>query len=282
MCVRMVLLECVKSWYFVKSKLGVIIFIIIKVITLFLTLCFTLQVKNMLLALEMTIDEGLRLNFREVGMVHREWDRRETSSFVIESEVYGREEDKEKIVEMLLSCEGNQGGKVSCISIVGMAGIGKTTLAQLVYNDVRVTQHFDAKVWIFVSDLFNVKNIMMTVIESLTKDKCHHLNMDALHSAAWHLLHKKRYLIVLDDVWTEDQDDWDKMRPLLRGGIDGSKILITTRSRKVALMMGSRSFPFYLNGLSEDACWFLFMRRAFQEGDEENHPTLLPIGQQNC
>ena len=111
------------------------------------------------------------------------------------------------------------------------------TLAQLAYDDERVIQHFDARMLIFVSDDFNVKKIMKTVIESATKEECKFLEIDLLQSWCWHLLHKKRYLIVLDDVWTEEHEDWDELKPLFRGGVDGCKIILTTRSKKVAFMM---------------------------------------------
>ncbi|PON93742.1 NB-ARC domain containing protein [Trema orientale] len=244
------------------------------------------KVKDMLYALEKAVEVGLHLNLRESVTNNREWDRRETSSFVVESEVYGRQEDKEKIVELLLSSEATiQGGgggdlTVSCIPIIGLGGLGKTTLAQLAYNDLKVIQHFDVRVWVFVSDHFDVKNIMTTVIESLTNNRCHYSNMDALHSSVRSLLHNKRYLIVLDDIWTEDHDDWDKLRPLFRCGVDGSKILITTRSKRVAFIADSPTFPHYLEELSEDACWSLFIHRAFQRGEEQKYPTLLPIGEQ--
>ncbi|PON93750.1 NB-ARC domain containing protein, partial [Trema orientale] len=78
--------------------------------------------------------------------------------------------------------------------------------------------------------------------------------MDALHLSARSLLRNKRYLIVLDDVWTEDQDDWDKLRPLFCGGVDESKILITTRSIRVAFVPNLPMFPYNLKELSEDAC----------------------------
>ncbi|KAL5563208.1 hypothetical protein UlMin_032955 [Ulmus minor] len=237
------------------------------------------KVRKMLNELEKVSDEGLRLNLRESSRVHGQWFRRETSSFVVESEVYGREEDKEKVVELLLSCEANQKRRISGLAIVGMGGLGKTTLAQLAYNDEKVTQRFDVKIWVFVSSQFDVKNIMMSIIVFLTKDRCHYSNMDALHSEVFSLLRKKRYLIVLDDIWTEDLDDWDKLRPLFNGDVGGSKILITTRSTKVAQMMDCQTFLYQLKGLPEEACWSLFKQCAFQRGEEEEHPNLLPIGE---
>ncbi|KAF3435842.1 hypothetical protein FNV43_RR22934 [Rhamnella rubrinervis] len=156
----------------------------------------------------------------------------------------------------------------------------KTTLAQLVFNDQRVTEHFDVKIWVFVSDHFDAKNIMMSVVEYLSKEKCHYSSLGALHWAVRDLLQGKRYLVVLDDVWTENQGDWDKLEPLFRGVTEGSKIVITTRCKRVALMINSPASPYYLEGLSEDACSSLFMQRAFQPGEENNHPDLLPIGRE--
>lgn len=239
------------------------------------------KVKETIRALEMTAVEGLRFNLKEGSIVHREWDRRpETSSFGLEQRVLGREKDKEEIVKLLLSCERSRGGEASCIPIIGMGGLGKTTLAQLAYNDHEVKRHFDVQVWVFVSDQFDVKNIMRTVIESLSKDKCHYPTLDALYSEVRNLLQNKRFLIVLDDVWTENSNDWDQLRPLFTAGSDGSKILVTTRSQKVALMADSPNSMYSLKALSDDACRSLLLQRAFPQGDEEKHPTLLPIGEQ--
>ncbi|XP_037491101.1 LOW QUALITY PROTEIN: disease resistance protein RGA2-like [Jatropha curcas] len=195
-------------------------------------------------------------------------------------EVHGREKDKEKIVQLLLSRVANLEGYPAVIPIIGIGGIGKTTLAQLAYNDEIATQHFDVKTWVFVSENFDVKRIMKAIIESATKERCKFTETDVIRSKLLDLLHKKRCLIVLDDVWTEDLDDWEKLRPLFRGGDVGSKIIITTRSIKVGMILDSPTFPYYLEVLDEEDSWTLFRQRAFRVGEEENYPNLLPIGKQ--
>ncbi|PON39780.1 NB-ARC domain containing protein [Parasponia andersonii] len=242
----------------------------------FLNRKYANKVKETLRELEKAVDEGLGINLRESVADSGEWEcRRETSSFVVESDVYGSEEDKEKALP-----KEDEEEQVSCIAIIGMGGLGNTTLAQLAYSDEKLIRHFDVQVWVFVSDHFDVKNIMTTVIESLTKDESYNSNVDALQFSVLSLLRYNRCLIVLDDVWTEDQDDWDKLRSLFRGGVNGSKILITNRSKRVAFVPNLPMFPYNLKELSEDACRSLFTQRAFRQGEEAKHPTLLPIGQQ--
>ncbi|XP_057991274.1 putative disease resistance protein RGA1 isoform X2 [Hevea brasiliensis] len=231
------------------------------------------RLRLMLQELENTAVEGSKFHLRQGSMQSK---RRETGPFIIESEIYGRKEDKEKIVKLLLSNEGC----VSFIPIVGIGGLGKTTLAQLAHNDEEVTRYFDVKIWVFVSDDFDVQRIMMAIIESATMDKCDSLAMNVLQSKIWALLHKKRYLIVLDDVWIEDHEEWDKLEPLLRAGIDGSKIIVTTRSKKVAFLTTFPTIPYYLKGLAEEDCWKLFKSRAFLQGEEDQYPKLLAIGKE--
>ncbi|PRQ24169.1 putative P-loop containing nucleoside triphosphate hydrolase [Rosa chinensis] len=168
------------------------------------------HIKEMLLALETTVNEGLvKFTFTRPNMVDRRSSVWETSSFVIKSQIYGRDQDKDKVVKLLLSSQAHQEGYASCIAIVGIGGIGKTTLAQLAYNDERVIQNFDVRMWIYVSDDFNVKKIMKTIIESVTNDECRFSDIELLQSQLWRLLHNKRYLLVLDDVWTSHHNDWD-------------------------------------------------------------------------
>ncbi|CAL8175692.1 unnamed protein product [Prunus armeniaca] len=242
------------------------------------------KVRKILKKLEMIVGEGSsKLKIRDTQPISdQRSDQRETSSFV-DSRIHGREDDKEKLVKLLLSSQTNyQEGYsyATCIPIIGIGGIGKTTLAQMSYNDERVIQHFDVRMWIFVSSNFNIKKIMKTIISSLTSGICKLSEIELLQSQISQLLQKKRYLIVLDDIWTEDQDDWDKLKPLFRGGVDGCKIIVTTRSKKVPYMMDFPNSSICLNGLTDDDCWELFKQRAFARGEEEKHPNLSLIGKQ--
>ncbi|KAL4277937.1 hypothetical protein GQ457_03G034690 [Hibiscus cannabinus] len=206
--------------------------------------------------------------------------KRETGSFVVEPEVIGREEDKAKIIQtLLLTTERKEDKFVSVIPIVGLGGIGKTTLAQTVYNDERVMRNFELRMWVSVNGDFSVRKILNLTMESATRRRCDdQLGMDALQFQLRELLLDKRYLLVLDDVWNEDEDEWDKLKTLLSFGAEESRVIVTTRSAKVATIVGTVS-SHLLKGLSDDECWDLFKQRAFAHGQKDN-PNLFPIGKQ--
>ncbi|XP_008219172.1 PREDICTED: putative disease resistance protein RGA3 [Prunus mume] len=166
-------------------------------------------------------------------------ERRETGPFVDESKVFGRDEDVEKIVEMLLSGSGPQ---VPVIPIVGFGGMGKTTLAQLVYNDPRVRKHFELEMWVSVNKNFNPKKIINEMLGYVTKE-------------------------------------WDKLIDPLKGTPDGSRSILTTRSEAVAAITSAFP-PYHLEALSKDDCWNLFKQRAFADGGEDEFQSLLTIGEQ--
>ncbi|MBA0775363.1 hypothetical protein Gotri_010515, partial [Gossypium trilobum] len=199
-------------------------------------------------------------------------EKRETGPDVDESQVHGRAEDVKKIVDLLLS----SGADTWVIPIVGIGGIGKTTLAQLVYNDPRLDGHFDKKIWVSLYDSFSTKRLLTEILECLTEHRCESFHMGVLQSQLRDSLYGKRYLLVMDDVWGDDQEEWDKVRSLLRCGAEGSKIIVTTRTERVASIM-SNAPSHLLEGLAKDACWTLFKQQAFAYGEENDFPNLLPI-----
>ncbi|XP_058079923.1 putative disease resistance protein RGA3 [Magnolia sinica] len=179
-------------------------------------------------------------------------------------------------MELLISKDN--GEDVTVIPIVGMGGLGKTTLAQLAFNDERAVKHFELSMWVCVSDDFSVSRVTKDILESASDNKCDLQNMDQLQRHLREKLSGKKFLLVLDDVWEENSENWDQLKQLLRGGARGSKIIVTTRSKKVASIMGTIP-SLHLTTLSEADCWSLFKQRAFVHGRQE-HPNLVMHGKE--
>ncbi|XP_028116203.1 putative disease resistance protein RGA3 [Camellia sinensis] len=202
---------------------------------------------------------------------------RETSSIITEPQLYGRDEDKEKIVKFLVK-DVYDSEDVSVYPILGIGGLGKTTLAQMAFNDERVKPHFDSKIWVYVSQDFDVKRVIKATIESANEKACEAVDLDSLQRKLRDMLNGKRYLIVLDDVWDEDPDKWDAFKYSLACGSKGASVIVTTRVDKVASIMGTIS-PHRLSVLSKEDCWLLFRQRAFGLGNEER-PKVVAIGKE--
>ncbi|KAM3738925.1 hypothetical protein ACB098_09G166100 [Castanea mollissima] len=208
------------------------------------------------------------------NIVHRE--REMTHSFVPDSDVIGRVDDKQKIIDLLMHPGNNS--NVSVIFIVGMGGLGKTTLAQWVYNDERIATNFDLRIWVCVSEDFSVLKLAKEILKSAGGGSSENMSMDLVQASLRSTLKEKRFFIVLDDVWNEDRYKWIGLKDLLIGG-QGSKILVTTRSQKVASNMAPGPIH-VLEGLQDEDCLSLFVRCAFNEGEHEQFPKLVEIGKQ--
>ena len=204
-----------------------------------------------------------------------------TTSLVDESGVYGRDGNKEEIVEFLLSSNASE-NKIGVIALVGMGGIGKTTLAQLVYKDRRVVDWFDLKAWVCVSEEFDLVRITKTILKGVTsgtpEKPSDDNDLNLLQCKLEESLSRKKFLLVLDDVWNENYNDLEKLQLPFISGLRGSKIVVTTRSDKVARAM--RSVGIDLGQLSVEDCWSLFAKHAFGNGESSPHPKLEEIGKE--
>ena len=118
------------------------------------------KLKNVRDRLDANSRERSEFHLRE-GVINMEVfdvEKRQTSSLVKESEIYGRDEEKEKIIEVLLTNVSDDQDNLAIYAVWGMGGLGKTTLAQLVYNDARVKSHFELRIWVCVSDDFQIRS----------------------------------------------------------------------------------------------------------------------------
>ncbi|KAF2307867.1 hypothetical protein GH714_032768 [Hevea brasiliensis] len=202
--------------------------------------------------------------------------RREmTHSFVQASDVIGRESDRDKIIEYLL--HHGELENLSVVPIVGIGGLGKTTLAKMVYNDERVDRNFQLKMWVCVSEDFDVTRLAKEITSSATGRSYGDLTMDQLQARLRRSLAGRKFLLVLDDVWNENLVRWVELRGLLEGCAMGSKIIVSTRSSKVASIMGIE-LAYNLPGLPHKDCLSLFLKWAFNAGQEKQYPNLVDIG----
>ncbi|GAB2293428.1 hypothetical protein Dimus_027627 [Dionaea muscipula] len=180
---------------------------------------------------------------------------------------------KQKVKALLRPAQGTDGGsKIQIILLVGMGGIGKTTIAKIVYNDADVKSHFNKLMWVCVSDSFNKMLVSKQILNSLRGNKSS--DPEVLQQVLGEI-HKfiegKRFLLVLDDVWTENYGDWNGIMSSLSSCLPGSRVLVTTRNHRVARAMKT-NVTVHVNELPEEECLSLFQHFAFSgRGESERH-----------
>ncbi|KAK2988888.1 hypothetical protein RJ640_000248 [Escallonia rubra] len=181
------------------------------------------------------------------------------TGYVEEDEVVGFTHDAEKVMELL-----RQGGRHrDVVSIIGMGGLGKTTLAKKIYNHSSMRKRFKCFAWVSVSEEFRSRELLLGILRCVTPaaQVLYQLSDDKLEEELRKCLVHKKYLIVLDDVWTTKV--WDEIKAAFPDNLNGSRILITSRVKEVGLHASS-SRPYFLPFLSDDDSWELFSKKVFR------------------
>lgn len=192
------------------------------------------------------------------------------------TQVVGLEGDTRKIKDWLIEAENG----LVAIGVVGMGGLGKTTIAQKVFNDREMENLFERRMWVSVSQTFTEEQIMRSMLRTLGDASVGDDRGELLRKINLYLS-GKRYLLVMDDVWSEKTDWWQRICEGLPKG-KGNCVIITTRNERVARKMGVKEEKVHRpKFLSKDDSWLLFRKIAFAEtGGECMYPSLPDVGRE--
>ncbi|KAH7662651.1 P-loop containing nucleoside triphosphate hydrolase protein [Dioscorea alata] len=211
------------------------------------------------------------------SMSHEVEARKPTSA---NSGEFGRDEDREKMIKLLTSEESSSHEDLSLIAIVGRPGVGKTTLARIVYDEPRVASHFPLKIWVTASEVYDAGRLLRS-IGQYDEDYpfSNSFTMEVVVDKVKDVLAQSRYLLILDDVRNEILDSeplWEQ----LKYGPSGSKIVITTENEEIAKKMRLPSLRYHLQGLSREDSWSLFKECALpvDQGACQNSREIEEVG----
>ncbi|XP_047064167.1 disease resistance protein RGA2-like [Lolium rigidum] len=210
---------------------------------------------------------------------------RQTSS-LSDGLLLGREEERKVVVDWLTKPESDAVEQIvsnlAVFSVIGIGGMGKTTLAQVICNIKEVKEYFDFVIWVCVSHSFDIETLTKKILEDVTGEGATMIGLNALHKALKEKLQSKNFLLVLDDVWNDERvHDWEKFLRPLRYGKKGSKILLTTRMQSVADVAArtvqGECQSLRLSGMEEADLLLLLNMHAFSGVDPDDYRNLQQI-----
>ncbi|XP_074332805.1 disease resistance protein RPP13-like [Apium graveolens] len=205
---------------------------------------------------------GIAIIFATSKVLQKKRTLLRATSFENQVDVVGFEDDVNTLLAQLVS----EDPSLSLISIHGMGGLGKTTLASKLYHSSELS-HFESRAWVCVSQDYNINDLLKTIIKSfMGHESGHELDLlkmdkvDLLQHLRKLLLGRHRYLVVIDDIW--DVEAWEKIKKAFPDKMNGSRVIITTRNKKVAQRVDDKCFVHKLRFLNENESWQLFCKRA--------------------
>ncbi|KAM5573619.1 hypothetical protein ABKV19_013251 [Rosa sericea] len=232
--------------------------------------------------------QGINFRIRKISDVHRRlrhkfnmaeqgagssnacntWDDHRGDALLLEkTDIVGIDKPIKQLVGWLV--KGGSGREV--VSVAGMGGMGKTTLVKQVYDAAEVKKHFKVCAWITVTRSFKLGELLKDMVHQLhnairrpVPEGINTMNNNHLKKIIKDFLQKRRYLIVLDDVW--HLHGWDAVKYALPNNTSGSRIILTTRNAEVAstTSVESGGKAYNLEPLPQSESWELLCKKTFQ------------------
>ncbi|KAM0866952.1 hypothetical protein ACQ4PT_042311 [Festuca glaucescens] len=193
-------------------------------------------------------------------------DIRETTS-IMETHVVGRTMAEE---EILASLSENMQKEITILPICGIGGLGKSTLAKMVYNNSKFKEY--SQVWVYVSQIFDLKKIGNSIISQLSMEvkESEYITMQMIHNCLQKLLADKKILIVLDDLWEGEQLQLKSLIDMLQIGKGSNVVVIVTTRDDVIAEKNCTIQPYKLAPLSDEMCWSIIKQKSsFESRDDK-------------
>jgi hypothetical protein len=202
---------------------------------------------------------------------------RETSWNVGEQLIVGRKDKKNELVDSLL--KGMTPKIITILPIYGIGGIGKTTFAELIYNDTKFKYY--SQVWVHVSPRFDLNKIGNSIISQLSETGSQANERETISSCLTELLSGKKILIVLDDLWEDNQFQLEDLKAMLNLGDSMNIIvLVTTRSERVAGIICTNIEPYKIEPLTDDMCWEIIKQKSGFDARDNKESELEDLGKE--